>query len=127
MAASKTAADWAFTGPSSHSRACSRACRISGQLLDRGGLDISLERGLFRCSDREGSCVWKLLREFFKMGVLGEGGNLRRNGKMCAVKGSTEAKRVSGQVECGRDETVHKAKTRKSEYVFFFHFFFFFE
>lgn len=45
MAASRTAADWAFTGPSSHSRACSRACRISGQLLDRGRLDISLGEG----------------------------------------------------------------------------------
>lgn len=113
MAASRTAADWAFTGPCSHSRACARACRISGQLLDRGRLDISLER-VFRCSDREGCCVWRL-REFFKMGVFGEGENLGRNGKMCAVKGLTEAKRVSGQVECGRDETVHKTKTRKSE------------
>lgn len=44
------------------------------------------------------------------MGVFGEGGNLGRNGKVCSVKGSTEAKRVSGQVECGRDETVHKTK-----------------
>lgn len=56
---------------------------------------------------------------FFKMGVFGEGGNLGRNGKMCVVKGLTEAKRVSGQVECGRDETVHKSKTRKSESIFF--------
>lgn len=80
---------------------------------------------MIRWSDREGCCVWKVLREvfFFKMGFFGEGGNFGRNGKMCVVKGLTEAKRVSGQVECGRDETVHKSKTRKSESFFFLLFF----
>lgn len=83
---------------------------------------------MIRWSDREGCCVWKVLREvfFFKMGFFGEGGNFGRNGKMCVVKGLTEAKRVSGQVECGRDETVHKSKTRKSESIFFFCFSYFF-
>lgn len=109
MAASRTAADWAFTGPSSHSRACSRACRISGQLLDRGRLDISLER-VFRYSAREGVLCLEVVEGvfFFQDGGFwgGGGGNLRRNEKMCAVKGSTQAKMVSGQVECGRDETA---------------------
>jgi hypothetical protein len=33
-------------------------------------------------------------------------------------EGSTQAKRVSGQVECGRDETVHKTK-QENPNVFF--------
>lgn len=35
-------------------------------------------------------------------------------------EGSTQAKRVSGQVECGRDETVHKAKQENPMFFFFF-------
>lgn len=40
MVASSTVAVEASTGPSSHSRACSKACRISGQDFERGGFGM---------------------------------------------------------------------------------------